>query len=61
MLKELRKKNNLTQNELAYLCNVSIKTISRIENGDTKINYNTILKLANFFKVNVEEILKSGE
>lgn len=61
MLKELRKKNKLTQNQLSFLSGVSVKTISRIENNDTKVNYNTIIKLAKFFKVDTHEIIKSEE
>lgn len=58
MLKELRLKSKLTQSKLEFLSGVSIKTISRIENGDRKINYSTIKKLADFFEVSENEIIK---
>lgn len=61
MLKELRLKHKLTQSKLAFLSGISIKTISRIENGDTKVNYNTILRLADFFEVRPNDIIKSEE
>lgn len=58
MLKEIREENGLTQSELSFLSKVSIKTISRIENNDKNINFNTIEKLANFFKVDIEDIIE---
>lgn len=38
-LKDLREAKNLTQDELAKLCNVSLKTISRYELGLSKPRY----------------------
>lgn len=58
MLKKLRKESKLSQTQLAFLSRVSIKTISRIENGDDKVQYNTIKKLAEFFETDVETIMK---
>lgn len=61
MLKILREKSNLTQTQLAFLSGVSIKTISRIENGDEGIQYNTIKKLADFFETTTETIMKNNK
>ena len=61
MLKELRLKHKLTQSQLSFLSGVSVKTISRIENGNTKVNYNTLLRLADFFEVKPKDIIKSDE
>ena len=61
MLKELRNKSKMTQQELAFLSGVSIKTISRIENGDESVQYNTIKRLAEFFEVSVETIMKDNK
>lgn len=58
MLKKLREERNLTQNELSYLSKVSIKTISRIENGDDKVQYGTVKKLAEFFNTKIENIME---
>lgn len=58
MLKKLREEKNLTQTELAYLSKVSIKTISRIENGDDKVQYRTVKKLAEFFNTKIENIME---
>lgn len=38
-LKELREGKNMTQEELANFCNVSLKTISRYESGQSKPRY----------------------
>lgn len=57
MLKELRENSKLSQMQLSFLSGVSIKTISRIENGDDKVQYRTIKKLANFFETDVETIM----
>jgi len=61
MLKELREKSKLTQTQLSFLSGVSVKTISRIENGDEGINYNTIKKLADFFETDVRKIMKNND
>lgn len=57
MLKDLREKSKLTQTQLSFLTGISIKTISRIENGDENVNYITIKKLAEFFEVEITEII----
>lgn len=57
MLKELREKSKLTQSQLSFLSGVSIKTISRIENGDRNIQMRIIKKLADFFETKEENIL----
>ena len=38
-LKNLREENNMTQEDLAKLCDVSLKTISRYESGQSKPRY----------------------
>lgn len=58
MLKELRKKSKLSQTQLAFLSGVSIKTISRIENGDKGVQYQVAKRLADFFETNVDEIME---
>ncbi len=61
MLKQLRLKSKLTQNQLSFLSGVSVKTISRIESGDEKIQYRTIKKLAEFFETDVKTIMKDNK
>lgn len=61
MLRELREEKNLTQTELAYLSGISIKTISRIENGDECIQYNSVKKLAEFLDTDVQTIMSNNK
>lgn len=58
MLKELREKSKMTQTQLAFLTGISIKTISRIENGDQGVQYKVAKRLAEFFETTVEEIME---
>lgn len=54
-LKEFRKKSGITQEELAYATNVSVRTIQNIEkrnNTDIK----TALRIATVLGANIEEI-----
>lgn len=55
-IQEFRKKNKVTQSELADAVNVTRQTIISLENG--KYNASLILahKIAQFFKVNIEDI-----
>lgn len=54
---ELRKKAQLSQNELANLLGVSNKAVSKWENGKSKPTTNTLQKLAVIFKVDINELL----
>lgn len=55
-LKQLRKKTNLTQNEVAKLSGLTIRFISDIENGRRNPSDNSKKKLAKIYKVPVVEI-----
>lgn len=56
-LKEIRKKSGASQKDLAYLLNVSEKTISRWENNETQIKPDKAQQLAIYFNVPVEYLL----
>lgn len=56
-LKEQRKKNGQTQNELAEICNISRSTLIRIENGDTVPNHQLIEKLSSELKIPYGKLL----
>ena len=55
-LKELRKKNALSQRELAQLTRLSPPTITRLEQGKHKPLPRTIRKLAKALKVQPSDI-----
>lgn len=56
-IKELRTKNNLTQSELGKLVNVTKVSICCYENGTRTPTLETLIDLANVFKVNVNELI----
>lgn len=58
LLRKLRKRKNMTQQELAKLIHYSDKNISKWEKGKSfPINPNTINQLAEIFEVSIEEIM----
>ena len=59
-LRELRKEKNLSQEELAERFNVSNRSISRWENGYTMPDISIIIELADFYDVDILELL-NGE
>lgn len=58
MLKNLRENKKITQQELSNKTGVSIRTISKIENGDERVQYRVLKEIANFFEVKIEELYK---
>ena len=59
-LKELRKDNNLTQEQIAEIFGVSQRSVSRWENGDTMPDISVLIELADYYDVDLREIL-NGE
>lgn len=53
---ELRKRANLTQQQIAEYLGVSQTDVSRIESGERKITASQIAKLADLFGVNIKEL-----
>lgn len=54
-IRELREKQNLTQEELAEYLNTTSQTVSRYEIGDRKTNQDILYKLAEYFKVSIND------
>lgn len=59
-LKHLRKEKGLTQEQLAEVFNVAGRTVSRWETGSNMPDLSMIIQIAEFFDVEVKEIL-NGE
>ena len=59
-LKELRNNNNLTQEQLAEKFGVSQRSVSRWENGNTMPDISVLIELADYYDVDLREIL-NGE
>ncbi len=60
-LKELRESRNMYQKELAYELNVTVQTISGWEIDRTTPDYETLIKIANFFNVSIDFLLGNEE
>ena len=56
-LKDLRKERGLTQDQAAEALFVSSKTVSRWETGATIPDLETLVKLAEFYQVDVRELI----
>ena len=59
-LKELRKGKKLSQEQLAEKFNVTSRNISRWENGNTMPDISIIIELADYYEVDIRELL-NGE
>ena len=57
-IKELRLKKQLTQNELAMLCNFEKASMSRIESGQTNVTVYTLKKISKALDVPLLEFFK---
>ena len=57
-LKELRKERNVSQLKLAMDLNMNQNSISRYENGEREADYNTLIKLADYFNVSIDYLLE---
>lgn len=56
VLKELRKSKNLTQNEISKEINITQRAYSFYETGKREPNIDTLIKLADFYKVSLDYI-----
>lgn len=56
-LKELRKENHLTQNDVAKVLNVNQRTYSGYELGLSEPNIQSLIKLAELYHVSLDELL----
>ena len=56
-LRQLRKEQGLTQEELAEKFYTSSRTVSRWERGKTPPDLNTLIELADFYDVDIREII----
>lgn len=56
----IRKKNNLTQEQLADILNIDPKTISRLENGYFFTSYENLEKIASALNVEIKDLFDFG-
>ncbi len=55
-LKELRKAENLTQQQLADKLKISRVNYTRYENGSVRPDYETLIKIADFYDISLDDI-----
>ena len=58
---ELRKKKNLTQEDLALLLDISDKAVSKWENGTSKPTIENLKKLSNIFDVSLDDLIEKED
>ena len=56
-LRELRKEKELTQEQLAEKFGVSSRSVSRWENGNTMPELGILVELADYYEVDIKEII----
>ena len=56
-LKNLRKEKNISQLKLALDLNMNQNTISRYENMEREADYETLIKMADYFNVSLDYLL----
>lgn len=61
LLKELREKKGLNQNELANMLGLNMTTISAYERGIRKPSKKILIKLSNLFEISLEHLLMVSE
>ncbi|MBQ0017266.1 MAG: helix-turn-helix transcriptional regulator [Clostridiales bacterium] len=55
-LKELRKQKGLSQVEMAKVLNITQSTYNRYEKGLVEMNYISLIKVADFFNISLDEL-----
>ena len=56
-LRQLRKQRGISQLRLAIDLNMNQNTVSRYENGEREADYETLIKLADYFDVSLDYLL----
>jgi len=56
-LREYRKRNNMTQDEVASHLKIARVTYSRYESGEHEMTYESLVLLANLFSVSIDLLL----
>jgi transcriptional regulator with XRE-family HTH domain len=59
-LRNLRKDKKWTQKHVAGLLDMSVPAISKIESGDTDINYSRLQQMAHVYELTTVELLEGG-
>jgi len=57
-LKELRKANDLTQEQIAALLDIPRVNYTRYERGSVRPDYETIIKIADYYDISLDELFE---
>lgn len=57
MLKNLRKRKRMTQRSLAEVFHISQTSVSKYETGDAVPDLETVVKMADFFGVSLDDFI----
>lgn len=57
-LRKLRTENNLTQTEIGKKLNIKQRRYSTYENGESEPNFDLTIKIADFFNVTLDELIR---
>lgn len=57
-LKFLRENKKITQQRLAIDLNINQNTVSRYESGKRQADYETLIKIADYFDVSIDYLLE---
>lgn len=60
-ISEIRKRKGLTQEELSELSKINLRTLQRIEKGDSAPHSYTLQKLCQVLEIKIEDILDYGK
>ena len=60
-LKQLRQKRGISQLKLAMDLGMNQNSISRYESGEREADYQTLIRLADYFNVSVDYLLERTE
>ena len=61
MLKILRKKNRITQHELADALHISQTSVSKYERGESEPDLEMVIKMADYFGVTIDEFIRGNK
>jgi Predicted transcriptional regulators len=57
---QLRKNAEMTQSELADILNLTRQAVSKYETGESFPDVSIVIKIADFFKISLDELINSG-
>lgn len=60
-LRQIRMQNKISQLKLALDLNLNQNSISRYENGDREADYDTLVRIADYFNVSLDYLLGRTE